>query len=133
MASSQLVKQIIWWQEEGGQPLSIRKKAKDKQLEQKLNHNRYYLLPGNQDIYFTYREMEIAMHLFEPLTYKVIGQMLGLSDRTVECHVRRMRIKLGCRDRFELIDRIMSLSTVMEFKQSYEREERHCLVFPGRH
>ncbi len=119
MASNQLVKQIIWWQEEDGQPLSIKKKVKDKVVANKSGGNRFYLVPDSEEIYFTYREMEIAMFLFQPLTYKVIGEYMGLSDRTVECHVRRMRIKLGCKDRFDLIDRINDLDVVIEFKECY--------------
>lgn len=119
MASDQLVKQIIWWQEADENSLSIRKKIKDKHQEQRSASNRYYLVPDNRDIYFTYREMEIAMHLFEPLTYKVIGQKLNLSDRTIECHVRRMRIKLSCKDRFDLIEKISGLPLIIEFKRYY--------------
>ncbi len=120
MASNQLVKQIISWQAADENSLSIRRKHKDRHAEQKVVSNRYHLLPDNQDVYFTYREMEIVMHLFEPLTYKVIGQRMGLSDRTVECHVRRMRIKLGCKDRFDLIETVMVLPVVREFKKYYE-------------
>lgn len=131
MASNQLVQQIIWWQEEDAQSLSIKKKIKDKQALNKSMHNRYYLLPGNEEVYFTYREMEIAMFLFEPLTYKCIGQKMGLSDRTVECHVRRMRIKLGCKDRFDLIDRILPLKTVEEFRAIYEDVDKHSISRTG--
>lgn len=127
MASHQLVKQIIWWQEADENPLSIRKKIKDKHQEHKSVSNRYYLIPEDHEIYFTYREMEIAMYLFEPLTYKTIGQKMNLSDRTVECHVRRMRIKLGCKDRFDLIDRIVTLPVVIEFKKYYYSDGYHCL------
>src|SRR3990167_2261874 len=127
MASNQLVKQIISWQEADENSLSIRKKNKDKHPEQKAVSNRYYLIPQNSEVYFTYREMEIAMHLFEPLTYKVIGQKMNLSDRTVECHVRRMRIKLGCKDRFDLIERILALPVVIEFKKYYYSDGYHCL------
>lgn len=127
MASNQLVKQIIWWQEADENPLSIRKKNRDKHQEQKAINNRYYLMPEDEEIYFTYREMEIAMYLFEPLTYKVIGQQMHLSDRTVECHVRRMRIKLGCKDRFDLIEKIVALPEVIAFKKYYHSEFPHCM------
>lgn len=120
MASNQLVRQIISWQEADENSLSIRKRSKDKHQEQKAVSNRYHLIPESQEIYFTYREMEIAMHLFEPVTYKVIGQKMSLSDRTVECHVRRMRIKLDCKDRFDLIEKILALPVVVEFKRYYE-------------
>lgn len=119
MASSQLAEQMISWQKSDDQPLSIRKKMKEAVSENKVGGNRFYLDPSSQELYFTYREMEIAMFLFQPLTYKVIGDKMDLSDRTVECHVRRMRIKVGCKDRFELIDRIGSLEAVVSFKREY--------------
>lgn len=123
MVVNQLAKQIIWWQEEDDKLFSIRKKAKDRQQEQRTIQNRYYLLPDNMEVYFTYREMEIAMYLFEPITYKTIGQIMSLSDRTVECHVRRMRIKIGCKDRFELIERIIDMQPIKEFKEYYEKNK----------
>lgn len=123
MGSNQLVKQIIWWQEEDNNSLSIKKKVKDKHNEHRAMQ-RYYLIPEDKETYFTYREMEIAMHLFDPITYKAIGQMMGLSDRTVECHVRRMRIKLGCKDRFELIEQLMPMPVVIEFKDHYFQQAK---------
>lgn len=119
MASNQLVKQIISWQALDEISLSIRRKSKDRHPEARVISNRYHLIPENNQVYFTYREMEIVMHLFEPITYKVIGQRMGLSDRTVECHVRRMRIKLGCKDRFDLIEKVMLLPVVKDFKKYY--------------
>jgi DNA-binding NarL/FixJ family response regulator len=119
MASNQLVQQIISWQALDEISLSIRRKSKDRHPEARVVSNRYHLIPENNQVYFTYREMEIVMHLFEPITYKVIGQRMGLSDRTVECHVRRMRIKLGCKDRFDLIEKVMLLPIVKDFKNYY--------------
>jgi DNA-binding NarL/FixJ family response regulator len=119
MASNQLVQQIISWQALDEISLSIRRKSKDRHPEARVISNRYHLIPENNQVYFTYREMEIVMHLFEPITYKVIGQRMGLSDRTVECHVRRMRIKLGCKDRFDLIEKVMLLPVVKDFKKYY--------------
>lgn len=122
MASNQLVKQIISWQALDEISLSIRRKSKDRHPEARVISNRYHLVPDNHQVYFTYREMEIVMHLFEPITYKVIGQRMGLSDRTVECHVRRMRIKLGCKDRFDLIEKVMLLPVIKDFKKYYDRD-----------
>jgi len=122
MASNQLVQQIISWQALDEISLSIRRKSKDRHPEARVISNRYHLVPDNHQVYFTYREMEIVMHLFEPITYKVIGQRMGLSDRTVECHVRRMRIKLGCKDRFDLIEKVMLLPVIKDFKKYYDRD-----------
>ena len=123
MSLNHLAQQIIWWQEEDAQSLSIKKKSKESFGFHKSTQNRYFLLPDNQDAYFTYREMEIAMYLFEPMTYKTIGEKMGLSDRTVECHVRRMRIKLSSRDRFDLIDKIADLKIIQDFRAAFQAGE----------
>ncbi|HWO64089.1 MAG TPA: helix-turn-helix transcriptional regulator, partial [Umezawaea sp.] len=49
------------------------------------------------------REQEVAALVLEGLTYKEIGDRLFISGKTVEHHVTRMRQKLGCHSRRELL------------------------------
>ncbi|HEX6347439.1 LuxR C-terminal-related transcriptional regulator [Umezawaea sp.] len=49
------------------------------------------------------REQEVAALVLEGLTYKQIGDRLFISGKTVEHHVTRMRQKLGCQSRRELL------------------------------
>ena len=122
MASHQLVQQIMNWKDEP--VLSIFHKESVATSGERNLINRYYLSTDDDSLYFTYREMEIAFLLAQSLTYKVIGRRLTLSDRTVECHVRRMRLKLGCKDRFELIAYVSSLEVMSAFEKDHALNNR---------
>lgn len=56
--------------------------------------------------YFTQREAECMAWLLKGKTINRIAQTLRLSPRTVEYYVKNMKIKVGCRTKFELIDLI---------------------------
>ncbi len=49
------------------------------------------------------REQEVAALVLDGLTYKQVGDRLFISGKTVEHHVTRMRQKLGCQSRRELL------------------------------
>ncbi len=123
--NSQLAQEMVAWQAEDSQLLSIRAKLKEEHSEKTVIHSRYYILKNNSDLYFTWREMELLLFLEQPLTYKSIGTKLGLSDRTIECHVRRMRIKTHCVDRFELVERLLPLEAVQNFKAAYFDKDKN--------
>ncbi len=50
------------------------------------------------------RELEVAGHLTEGLTYKEIGGRLYISPKTVEHHVARIRQRLGATSRAEMLE-----------------------------
>ncbi|MFI9010493.1 LuxR C-terminal-related transcriptional regulator [Actinosynnema sp. NPDC053489] len=52
------------------------------------------------------REREVAELVVNGLTYKQIGDRLFISAKTVEHHVARMRQRLGCASRAELLDQL---------------------------
>ncbi len=58
------------------------------------------------------RELEVAGLAVDGLTYKEIGGRLFISAKTVEHHMARMRRKLGCDSRSELLARLRQLATV---------------------
>lgn len=122
MIGHQLAQEIIDWQTQDSQLLSIKRKEKEFASGNRATNQRYYLLENNQELYFTYREMEILLFLTKDMTYKVMGAKLDLSDRTIECHVRRMRLKVGCINRFDLVEKIMQLKVAQAFKQNYEED-----------
>lgn len=122
MIGHQLAQEIIDWQTQDSQLLSIKRKEKEFVSGNRAMNQRYYLLENNKELYFTYREMEILLFLTKGMTYKVMGTKLDLSDRTIECHVRRMRLKVGCIDRFDLVEKIMQLDVAQAFKQNYEED-----------
>ena len=55
------------------------------------------------------REHEVAALVLEGLTYKQVAERLFLSAKTVEHHMARIRQRLGCADRQELLARLRSL------------------------
>jgi DNA-binding CsgD family transcriptional regulator len=55
------------------------------------------------------REQEVAALLLEGLTYKQIGDRLFISAKTVEHHVARMRQRLDCPSRSDLLARLRAM------------------------
>jgi DNA-binding NarL/FixJ family response regulator len=55
------------------------------------------------------RERQVAALVVAGLTYKQIAERLYLSAKTVEHHVARIRQRLGCTDRRELLARLREL------------------------
>ncbi|RKR87553.1 regulatory LuxR family protein [Micromonospora pisi] len=56
------------------------------------------------------REQEVADLVLAGLTYKQIGDRLFISAKTVEHHVARMRQRLNCANRSELLNRLRMLA-----------------------
>ncbi|WP_329103043.1 LuxR C-terminal-related transcriptional regulator [Micromonospora sp. NBC_01699] len=56
------------------------------------------------------REQEVADLVLTGLTYKQIGDRLFISAKTVEHHVARMRQRLNCANRGELLNRLRELA-----------------------
>ncbi|AGZ40782.1 LuxR C-terminal-related transcriptional regulator [Actinoplanes friuliensis] len=55
------------------------------------------------------REHEVAALVLEGLTYKQVAERLYLSAKTVEHHMARIRQRLGCADRQELLARLRAM------------------------
>ncbi|RKT52391.1 helix-turn-helix transcriptional regulator [Saccharothrix australiensis] len=55
------------------------------------------------------REREVAELVVGGLTYKQVGDRLFISAKTVEHHVARMRQRLGCGSRAELLDQLRQI------------------------
>ena len=55
------------------------------------------------------RELEVASLVVAGLTYKQIGDRLFISPKTIEHHVARMRQRLGCESRADLLARLRGL------------------------
>lgn len=59
------------------------------------------------------REQEVAKLVLSGLTYKQIGDHLFISAKTVEHHVARMRQRLNCTSRAELLARLRAMQPVI--------------------
>jgi DNA-binding CsgD family transcriptional regulator len=64
----------------------------------------YWLGPKHAGVYFSYREAQCMAHLLRGRTASKIAAAMRLSPRTIECYVKNMKAKLGCRTKFELIE-----------------------------
>jgi DNA-binding CsgD family transcriptional regulator len=56
------------------------------------------------------REQEVATLVLAGMTYKQVGDRLFISAKTVEHHVARMRQRLGCGSRSELLARLRAMA-----------------------
>ncbi len=66
-----------------------------------------YLGEKYPGIYLTTREAECACFLLRGYTSKGIGRALALSTRTVDFYIKRMKVKLSCRRREQLISHLI--------------------------
>jgi DNA-binding NarL/FixJ family response regulator len=68
----------------------------------------------NKEIKFTEREIQIGIFLLEKMSYRLIGERLFLSYRTIEIYVSQMRKKLACQSRSELCERLAEIPKFLE-------------------
>ena len=80
------MKELTRWQSASKTPLGIHTRhLKDPVHRESAYGKRYYFQIDANQIYFTQREMEVALLLLQGLTYKGIGEVLGITGRTIEC------------------------------------------------
>ena len=65
-----------------------------------------------EDFNFTTREKEIISYLAKGLTYKEIGEVLFISDRTVGKHVSNIYAKTGVNQKYELLEKLKIISVL---------------------
>lgn len=61
----------------------------------------------SRDYFLTQREKGCAYYLLRGMSAKQIGQSLSISPKTVETHISKLKVKLGCYTRSQLIEKIM--------------------------
>jgi len=64
------------------------------------------------DFNFTTREKEIIPYLVKGYTYKEIGEVLFISDRTVGKHVSNIYAKTGVNQKYDLLEKLNLISIV---------------------
>jgi DNA-binding CsgD family transcriptional regulator len=78
---------------------------------------KYTLNEPFTSIYFTQREAECVIHLLQGKTMNEVGASLKLSPRTVEYYLGKIKRKLNCRKKREVIKLIATTDFVKNFKQ----------------
>ena len=78
-----------------------------KEFLRQTNIERYYLLNQEHDIYLTKREAECAVCAIEGATAKQVAKQLGISFRTVESHLQKIKAKLNCDTKDQLVETLI--------------------------
>jgi PAS domain S-box-containing protein len=82
---------------------SLEKSVAFQDILKQIQQKRYYLTGKFKNIYLTKREAECILCLARGFTNKQMAGILGISNRTVETLMEKLRIKLNCNLRSELI------------------------------
>lgn len=87
------------------------REKKDKELEEQQPKNRrvfkvYSLGAQYGRVYFTQREAECMVKFLKGKTLSKVAEELQLSPRTIEFYLKNMKVKLGCRTKFELLEKV---------------------------
>jgi len=69
---------------------------------------RYRLGDGFGEVYFTEREAQTMMHVLLGKTFNATAEAMNLSPRTIEFYLDNMKLKLNCRTKQELIEKVMA-------------------------
>jgi DNA-binding CsgD family transcriptional regulator len=106
-----------------------------------------YILENNQpNLYLTFREAQCMAHMMLDCTMKETAQLLGLSPRTVEYYIKRIKTKIGCRTKESLIKEIQAtgfaktletnelvdrnaIKTALEAQKIQKEKDRHQKLF----
>lgn len=78
-----------------------------KKTSDQKNKKNYDLGPKYNGAYFTKREAECMIMLIKGKTINKVAVALSLSPRTIEFYLKNMKAKIGCRTKFELIERVL--------------------------
>lgn len=71
-------------------------------------NERTYLTHPFADVYVTPRELQMLYGLVDGLTNAEIAQQYAISARTVDDYYRRLRSKLNCYTKIDLLKALMS-------------------------
>lgn len=76
------------------------------QIIHEMNPDRYYIADSNT--YLTKRQMICAAYLMHSYRAKQIAKITNLSNRTVEDYITEIRRKFNCKERHQLIEKLVS-------------------------
>jgi DNA-binding CsgD family transcriptional regulator len=94
---------------------SSRSDLKKSKKKSKRSKKSYSLGGKYPSIKFTPREADCMWHLMMGKTIIKVGLVLKLSPRTVEYYVSKMRYKLNCRTKSDLIEKVVDSDFLKNF------------------
>ncbi len=84
----------------------------------------YYLTKSHGKLNLTARQVECLYYLLRGKSFSEIGLLLAISKRTVEDHVERIKDKLSCRNKQELIEKAIHRGFINIIPESIVNKDR---------
>lgn len=94
-------------------------------LKESRDLRTYYLGDNYPDVYFTKREAETLFWIIQGLTIAQAARKMQLSARTAEFYVKKMKFKLSCASKKELIDKVVQTDLLQQLEKSGLRVVKH--------
>ena len=85
----------------------------------------YYLSGDFADVYLTKREAECIFWIVQEYTIPQTADIMGLSARTVEFYVKNLKLKLCCKNKKELIEKILKTTLLQQLEKDGLRLVKH--------
>lgn len=86
-------------------------------MRKKIKNTRYYLDAKYPGIYFTKRELQCMQCFIVGFTNMRTAEVLNLSARTIESYLTKMKEKLACKTKRQLIEKVYSSSFNLKLKR----------------
>lgn len=97
--------------------IEIPKEARDLRM--------YYLGEHFPDVYLTKREAESMFWLMQSNTIAEAAAKMNLSARTVEFYVKNLKLKLQCKNKKMLVDKILQTSLLAQLEKEGMQLTKH--------
>ena len=94
-------------------------------LKESRDLRTYYLGDNYPDVYFTKREAETLFWIIQGLTIAQAARKMQLSARTAEFYVKKMKFKLSCTSKKELVDKVVQTDLLQQLEKSGLRVVKH--------
>jgi len=91
------------------QQITDQKKIEREACKESLSLKKITVCGHLGEVVISKRELDCIKYLIKSYSYKEIAQALNLSPRTVETYINSLKDKLGCANKWELIELVLSL------------------------
>ncbi|PIZ04719.1 MAG: hypothetical protein COY58_02930 [Gammaproteobacteria bacterium CG_4_10_14_0_8_um_filter_38_16] len=81
----------------------------------------YYLGDRFPSVYLTRREAEAMFWIIQDYTFARAAHKMNLSPRTVEFYVKNLKLKLQCRTKKELVEKIIQTDLLQQLESEDHR------------
>lgn len=85
----------------------------------------YFLGSEYPDVYITKREAETMFWVVQDYTNAYVAEKMDLSTRTIEFYVKNLRMKLQCKTKKELIEKILQTNLLQQLEKDGIKFVKH--------